>query len=82
MSDVIRINVPTFLRILELAREEIKDDVDLHDITEIVTKLSEKKVITMDDYKKITSYMKRTGNDSTDSELERIKRLGGMDASY
>lgn len=44
MSDVIRINVPTFLRILELAREEIKDDVDLHDITEIVTKLSEKKL--------------------------------------
>ena len=81
--DVIKINVPTFLRILELVREDVKNDPDLHDITEIVTKLSKEEVITMDDYDAIVDYMKKTGNDEDESEeyddeLESIKRLGGM----
>lgn len=80
MSDVIKINVPTFIRLLELVREEVKNDPDIHDIAEIVTKLSEKKIITMQDYNTIVQYMKQTGND--DPELERIKQLGGINAGY
>jgi len=81
--DIIKINVPTFLRLLELVREDVKNDPDLHDIAEIAAKLSKKDVITMDDYDKIVSYMKRTGNDDEDSygkddELDDIKRLGGI----
>lgn len=86
MADVIKINVPTFIRLLELVREEVKNDPDIHDIAEIVTKLSERGVISMSDYDTIVSYMKHTGNDdtgsNTDDELERIKRLGGINASY
>jgi len=79
MMDVIKINVPTFLRLLELVREEVESDPDLHDIAEIVTKLSEQDVITMDDYDSIVNYMERTGNDEEgDSELDDIKRLGGI----
>lgn len=81
MSDVIKINVPTFIRLLELVREEVKNDPDIHDIAEIATKLSKKQIITMQDYDAIVHYMKKTGNDD-DAELARMKKLGGIDASH
>jgi hypothetical protein len=73
--DIIKIDVPTFLRLLELAREEIRNDADLHDIAEIVTRLSKRDVITMKDYKTIVSFMKTQG---TEDELDQIRRLGGF----
>jgi hypothetical protein len=73
--DTIRIDVPTFLRLLELAREEIRNDADLHDIAEIVTRLSKRDVITMKDYKTIVNFMKTQG---TEDELDQIRRLGGF----
>jgi hypothetical protein len=73
--DTIRIDVPTFLRLLELAREDIRDDADLHDIAEIVTRLSKRDVITMKDYKTIVNFMKTQG---TEDELDQIRRLGGF----
>lgn len=75
MIDVIKLDVPVFLRLLELAKEDIKNDMDLHDIAEIVTKLSQERVVTMDDYDSIVGFMKHQGNDN---ELETIKRLGGI----
>lgn len=76
--DIIKINVPTFIRILELVREEVKNDPDIHDIAEIAVKLSDEGVISMDDYDSIVHFMKRQGNDDADRELEDIRRLGGM----
>jgi len=73
--DIIKLDVPTFIRLLELAREEIKQDADLHDIGEIVTKLSEKGVVTMDDYNEIVAFMKKQGSED---ELAAIRRLGGV----
>jgi hypothetical protein len=73
--DIIKIDVPTFLRLLELSREEIRNDADLHDIAEIVTRLSKKDVITMKDYKTIVNFMKTQG---TEDELDQIRRLGGF----
>lgn len=76
--DVIKINVPTFVRILELAREEVKNDPDLHDIAEIAVRLSDEGVITMDDYDAIVNFMNDQGGDENDKELEAIMRLGGL----
>lgn len=83
--DIIKINVPTFVRLLELAREEIKNDPDIHDVAEIVTRLSKENVITMDDYDAIVSYMKHQGNDDYEleygadgAELNSIKKLSGL----
>jgi hypothetical protein len=73
--DIIKIDVPTFLRLLELAREEIRNDADLHDMAEIVTRLSKKNVITMDDYKTIVNFIKSQG---TEDELAQIRKLGGF----
>lgn len=68
--DVITMDLPLFLRMLEFAREDASQDMDLHDVTEranILTK--EKDMLTMEDYNEIvkaaeeideaTDYMKR-----------------------
>ena len=73
--DIIKVDVPTFLRLLELAREEVKQDTDLHDVAEKVAELSRDHVVTMADYNNIIGFMKQQG--STD-ELDRIKTLGGL----
>ena len=73
--DIIKLDVPTFLRLLELAREDVKDDTDLHDIAEIVTKLSQDGVVTMDKYKEILAFMKHQGKED---ELDTIRILGGL----
>ena len=74
--DTIKINVPAFIRLIELAREEVKNDADLHDMAEIVTKLSGTEgVVTMDHYNTIVRFMKTQG--STD-DLDIIKKLGGI----
>ena len=75
-NDIIKINVPAFLRVIELVREDIKDDVPLHYLTEILTRLSQDSVVTMDDYENVKQY---TFKDSKKDELDDIKRLGGID---
>ena len=73
--DIIKINVPAFIRLIELAREDVKNDADLHDMAEIVVRLSQKGVVTMDNYNEIVKFMKTQGN--TD-ELAQIRKLGGF----
>lgn len=73
--DIIKVDVPTFLRLLELAREDVKQDADLHDIAEIVTKMSQEGVVTMDKYNEIVAFMKQQGKED---ELATIRRLGGI----
>jgi hypothetical protein len=74
--DTIKINIPAFIRLIELAREEVKNDADLHDMAEIVTKISQKEgVVTMDHYNTIVKYMKTQG---TEDELDQIRKLGGF----
>lgn len=75
-DDVIKLNVALFLRLLELAKEDAKTDVELHKITEIVTSLSQEKVLTIDDYEEILDYSQISKNNQ--DELESIKRLSGV----
>jgi hypothetical protein len=77
MPDVVKLDVPLFIRLLELAREDVKEDADLHDLAEAVIKLSQEGVATMADYDGIVDFMKQQG--SRDSqELDRIRKLGGL----
>lgn len=82
MKDQIKMNNAVFLRLMELAREEICNDADLHDIAEIATRISQEKTITMSDYQLILDY-KNHQNVAADcdkeDELESIKRLGGLE---
>ena len=76
MSDVVKLDVPLFIRLLELAREDVKEDADLHDVAEAVIKLSQEGVATMADYDSIVAFMKQQGGNN--AELDRIRKLGGL----
>jgi DNA-binding ferritin-like protein len=75
--DIIKLDVPLFIRLLELAREDVKQDADLHDVAEAVIKLSQQGVATMADYDSIVAFMQKQGDPATE-ELDRIKQLGGI----
>ena len=75
--DIVKLDVPLFIRLLELAREDVKDDADLHDVAEAVIKLSQDGVATMADYDSIVAFMQKQGDSATE-EITRIKQLGGM----
>lgn len=52
--DTITMDVPLFIRMLEYAKEDAKDDMVLHNITEKANKLGkEQGILTMDDYNNI-----------------------------
>lgn len=73
--DTVQLDVPLFIRLLELAREEVDNDADLHLVAEIVTKLSTKGVVNMDSYPEILAFMNRgNGNE----EISHLKRLSGL----
>jgi hypothetical protein len=68
---------------LELVREEVKDDVPLHTLTEIAVRLSNDHVMSMDDYENILAYMSRGeqefGDDGHEDE-EKPKKITHDDA--
>lgn len=49
-EDVVTLNIPLVIRMLELAREDIKSDADLHRVIEKLIQIRNKGVLTMDDY--------------------------------
>lgn len=52
--DTITMDVPLFVRMLEYAREDAKDDMDLHDVTEKANVLGkERGILQMEDYNEI-----------------------------
>jgi hypothetical protein len=62
--DIIKLDVPLFIRLLELAREDVKQDADLHDVAEAVIKLSQQGPVTMADYDEIVAFMQKQGSKS------------------
>lgn len=75
MSDIVQLDVPLFIRLLELAREDIKQDADIHDLAQKVIELSADRPATMADYNDLVSFMKSQGQED---ELDKIRRLGGV----
>jgi hypothetical protein len=52
--DIIKLDVPLFIRLLEYAREDAQTDMDLHDVAASAVTLSVTgKLLTMDDYSHI-----------------------------
>ena len=53
-KDIISVDVPLFIRLLEYAREDAQTDMDLHDVAENIISLSAAgKTLTMADYDSI-----------------------------
>ena len=50
-KDVIKLDVPLFIRLLEYAREDAKSDMDLHQLADNAIEMcSEGRTLSMDDY--------------------------------
>ncbi len=52
-DDVISVDVPLMIRLLEWSREDAKTDMQLHSLTENLIALSAGKTLSMKDYDKI-----------------------------
>ena len=80
MPDVVKLDVPLFIRLLELAREDVKQDADLHDVAEAVIRLSQEGVATMADYDQIVGFMQKQGDAASKEEyapddIRRFKQI-------
>lgn len=73
--DTVTLDVPLLTRILELAREDVKSDADLHGVITNIISLKNNGTLTMNDYEKIVQ-QKSVDQDST--ELESILKLAGI----
>ena len=53
-EDVVKLNIPLFIRLMEYSREDASSDVDLHLVAERAIELSEEgEVLTMDHYSEL-----------------------------
>lgn len=59
--DIVQLDVPLFIRLLELAREDIKQDADIHDLAQAVIAASQDGPVTMADYEKLVNFMQQQG---------------------
>jgi hypothetical protein len=77
--DIVKLDVPLFIRLLELAREDVKQDADLHDVAEAVIKLSQQGPVTMADYDKIISFMQNQGKPAEEpavnDDIRRFRQI-------
>ena len=68
--DIIKLDVPLFIRLLELAREDVKQDADLHDVAEAVIRLSQQGTATMADYDSIVGFMNKQGKSTEEGGVQ------------
>jgi hypothetical protein len=77
--DIVKLDVPLFIRLLELAREEIKKDADIHDLAQRAIELSREGPIDMARYDDLVSFMNRQGEDAQDayshSDIKRFRQI-------
>ncbi len=77
--DIVKLDVPLFIRLLELAREDVKQDADLHDVAEAVIRLSQEGVATMADYDQIVGFMQKQGKPAEEpavnDDIRRFRQI-------
>lgn len=82
-SAVVSCDMTLFIRLLEIAREEIKDDASLHQLVERVSEAQAAKgrPLTMDDYAAITATSQPKPTESTAMPIQAIKRVAASAGS-
>ena len=72
--DTITMDVPLFIRMLEYAREDAQEDVDLHDVTEKANLLGkERGILQMEDYNEIVGVVEDIKE--TETPIGMLNRL-------
>jgi len=81
--DVVKMDIPLFIRMLEFAREDAVDDEQLHTVTERITKMAaEGNIITMAEYDKIvgaSTEEQESKDPNTDPNASEIKKTGHVE---
>jgi hypothetical protein len=79
MADIVQLDVPLFIRLLELSREDIKQDADIHDVAQAVIAMSANGPVTMADYDKIVGFMKKQGEPAEEEfapdDIRRFRQI-------
>ena len=78
-QDYVSMDIPLLIRLFELVREDVKTDVDLHNVVERIISLKNLGILSMDQYEQIAKA--HPGQDSGQSpspELESIRKLAGI----
>jgi hypothetical protein len=70
-KDTVTFDIPLLIRVLELAREDIKSDMDLHRVVERLINMRDKGMLTMDDYDAIAAIKEEVYSSVS---LEHIKQ--------
>lgn len=69
-TDAVHLNVPLFIRILELSREDVKSDVQIHQLAERLIELcKDDTTVGMDIYEQLTEGIITTGAEEAIVEL-------------
>lgn len=76
-QDTVTVDVPLLIRLLELAREELKSDVELHHVVERILSIRNSGTLTMSDYEKIAGPQPQEV-EPNHAELESILKLAGI----
>jgi predicted RNA binding protein YcfA (HicA-like mRNA interferase family) len=65
-KDTVTINIPLLIRLLELAREDVKTDMELHHIVERIINIRNRGVLSMDHYNYIAGKSRKVFREETD----------------
>ena len=79
--DVVTLDIPLLIRIMEYAREDAKTDMDLHNVTERMIELSKSsQTLSMNDYDHIVGQHTTEEPTKTDEsiDMQMIKMLAGI----
>lgn len=57
--DIIKMDVPLFIRTLEYAKENAKTDQELHQLTERAAAMSRERALTMEDYEALVAELRQ-----------------------
>lgn len=79
--DTITVDIPLMIRLLELAREDVKDDMELHKITERLIEIRGKGMLTMEDYDFIANGKAKIKEEVelNEDNLDSIAKKHGME---
>jgi hypothetical protein len=86
--DIVTMDVPLFIRVLEYAREDAQEDMDLHDLAEkAITSTKQQGILQMDDYDMLVGEMEPIDESVnlkqsklSSSEYQKAKKLKAFNA--
>ena len=73
-KDTVTLDIPLLIRVLELAREDIRTDMDLHRVVEKLINIRKKGMLTMKDYNYIAKIHENVMSQVSTEVIEEAKR--------